>query len=599
MENISTELTKALVRAAKAAFPSVDTAIIEGLPYVQTGSKKADADYQYNGLLPLFNRFKKDKEKIKELFDGSTTIVEMAHKLIEKVDDERIGSIETTPQGFVIIKLSKEYVEKRLTRLLRNEETLEYKAAKAQHVVVDYSSPNIAKEMHVGHLRSTIIGESITRTLEELGHTVDRQNHVGDWGTQFGMLIEYMREKYPSFDPDNPTEFVMEDLTTFYKSAKVRFDEDDEFKDKARKAVYALQTEKEPFSRAAWKLFCDMSMKEFRKVYSRLNVSEDLKVKGESYYNDAIPGVIEEIRPYLVVVDGATCLFVDGQKKDEVPLMVVKSDGGFGYDTTDLAAIKDRFLNCKADRIVIVTDIGQAPHFDKIFKASKICGWTTGDKKADHVGHGLVLGEDGKKFKTRSGESVKLVDLLDEAVSRARKEIESRIVNMSEEDRALVDVEQVSRSVGYGAVKYFDLKQHRTTNYAFAYDDMLAYNGNTAVYILYAYARICSIFRKCGFDPDAPMPCDSFTFENPAEERLTKFMLKWPEILDLFQRDLHIHNICTFLYDLCTQLNKDFYGECRVLNDPRQMERLMILKIVKEMIQKVLLLLSLEPVDRI
>jgi len=597
MENIGAEITKAIVKGAKAAFPNLDVDIIDKLPGVQNANKKSDADYQYNGILPMFNRFKKDKEKLAELFDGATTLIEIGAKLVEKVADERISSVECTPQGFLAVKVKKEYLEKQLMTLL-NGGSLDYKSDTRQHVVVDYSSPNIAKEMHVGHLRSTIIGESVTRVLEELGHTVDRVNHVGDWGTQFGMLIEYMREKYPEFDPENPV-MELEDLTTFYKAAKVRFDEDDDFKDRSRKAVYALQTERDPFSRAAWKLFCDMSMKEFEKVYSRLNVSKGLTVKGESFYNDMIPSVIEEVRPHLVVVEGATCFFVDGQKKNEVPLMIVKSDGGFGYDTTDLAAAKYRFGECGADRVVVVTDIGQQPHFEKLFKAARICGWTYGDKVFSHIGHGLVLGEDGKKFKTRSGDVVKLVDLLDEAVDRARKEIESRILNMSEEDRKLVDVDAVSRSVGYGAVKYFDLKQHRTTNYAFSYDDMLAYNGNTAVYILYTYARICSIFRKCGYDPEATMECDNFTFQNPAEERLVKAVLKWPEILDLFQRDLHVHNICTFLYELCTQLNKDFYGECRVKDDPRMKERLMILKIVKELVYKVLKLLSLEPVDRI
>eukprot|EP00915_Cephaloidophora_sp_WS-2016_P000753 GHVH01001002.1.p1 GENE.GHVH01001002.1~~GHVH01001002.1.p1 ORF type:complete len:605 (+),score=107.23 GHVH01001002.1:1110-2924(+) len=598
MENIATQFTEAFKSATRSAFPLIDDSIVANFPRVQVTNKKSSGDYQFNGILAVFNRYKNKKDDLDKIFQGATTASELAQMVADKVDSPVMNNIEVSKQGFISASVTSSYMTSQIESLCKRG-VVEYKVDDTKRCIVDYSSPNIAKEMHVGHLRSTVIGESITRTLEYIGHTVERHNHVGDWGTQFGMLIQYMSEIHPDFDPTNPSSIQMEDLTTFYKAAKKRFDEDDEFKTQARLKVYALQSEGEPFARAAWKLFCDMSMAEFEKVYKRLEVSPHLLLRGESFYNDMIPGVIDEVRPHLEVVDGATCFFTDGKKKkNEVPLMVIKSDGGYGYDTTDLACAKYRLQTCHGDRLIYITDIGQFPHFTTVFKAVQIVGWLDNGQILEHVGFGLVLGEDGKKFKTRSGDVVKLVDLLDEAVSRSKAEIVKRMEKMSEDERKLIDIDLVSRSVGYGAVKYFDLKQHRTTNYAFSYDNMLDYNGNTAVYLLYAYARVCSIFRKCGVSYDEPIDISDFNLEHPDEINLSKNILRFPEVLEQFNKDLHVHNMCTYLYELSTNLTK-FYSECRVKDDPRQKQRLALLYSIRLLMHTLLNLLGLSPVERI
>lgn len=345
-------------------------------------------------------------------------------------------------------------------------------------VLVDFSSPNIAKEMHVGHLRSTIIGDTIARVLEFCGHDVRRVNHVGDWGTQFGMLITHMETAYPDFTENPPN---ITDLTTFYKNAKKRFDGDPDFKARARQRVVDLQAG-DPRCREIWALLCDISRKEFDKVYVRLDVQLD--EYGESYYNEMIPPVIEILQAAGLVSDedGAACVHLP---RHRFPLIVRKSDGGFGYDSTDMAALHHRLIDLGCEWIVYVTDVGQEEHFHMCFEAGQAAGWTKHSKhiKLRHVGFGVVQGIDGKRLRTRSGETIRLVDLLDEAVAQMETSLRERIAmgKCSLDDE---EVRHASAVIGYGAVKYADLQQHPATNYKFSYERMLSTSGNTAVYLL-------------------------------------------------------------------------------------------------------------------
>ena len=444
----------------------------------------------------------------------------------------------------------------------------------ARKVLVDFSSPNIAKEMHVGHLRSTIIGDTICRVLEFCGHDVKRVNHVGDWGTQFGMLITHMEEAYPDFlqNPPNIT-----DLTTFYKNAKKRFDEDEQFKEISRKTVVALQAG-DARCRAIWSVLCDISRKEFDKVYARL----DVKVEefGESYYNAMIPGAIGLLEDAGLVnkESGAACVFLPGHS---FPLIIRKSDGGYGYDSTDMAAIHHRLRTLGVEWVVYVTDLGQAEHFHMCFEAARAAKWddASAHVRLHHVGFGVVQGEDGKRFKTRSGETVRLVDLLDASVERMEKSLSDRV---AEGKCALPpsEVKRAAAAIGYGAVKYFDLHQHPSTNYKFSYDKMLSTSGNTAVYLLFAHARLASIVAKARetrkVDAKAAAAGAPLTLTQHAKERALAFELtQFAEVVLSVADDFLPVRICDYLYKIATKFT-EFVTECKVLDDPRMAERLVL-----------------------
>eukprot|EP00922_Rhytidocystis_sp_ex-Travisia-forbesii_P039810 GHVS01059238.1.p1 GENE.GHVS01059238.1~~GHVS01059238.1.p1 ORF type:complete len:585 (+),score=104.23 GHVS01059238.1:62-1756(+) len=463
------------------------------------------------------------------------------------------------------------------------------------NIVIDYSSPNIAKEMHVGHLRSTIIGESMCRILSYCGHTVHRVNHVGDWGTQFGMLIEYMEEVGGT---ESAGGHVMSDLQGFYRASKTRFDEDAEFKKRAQQNVVKLQSG-DADTLKKWQEICEVSRQEFQKVYDRLDVQ--VFERGESYYNDMLPSVVEEVekKGLVTLSDGAKCVFIEGHK---VPLMVVKSDGGYGYDSTDLAAIRYRLVEMHADWVVYVVDAGQEDHFSRLFATARLAGWHTADTRVDHTAFGVVQGEDGKKFKTRTGDVVKLVDLLDEAAARALKEIHARRAQSAKEDADCFDLseeemKQSAESIGYAAVRYFDLKQNRTTNYKFAYDKMLDPKGNTAVYMLYAYARICAMFRKCGVEPNS-LPAEELQIEEEAERSLCVMLMRLPEIVDAIVTDLHVHRLAEYMYELSDSFTT-FYQKCRVIGSTQQTSRLILCNTTKRILEVCFFLLGIRPLEHI
>ncbi|MEM8604552.1 MAG: arginine--tRNA ligase [Cyanobacteria bacterium P01_H01_bin.121] len=441
-------------------------------------------DYQSNVAMGLAKRLQQPPRTI-------------AEQLIQNLKlDETCEQPELAGPGFINLRLKPDFLFEQLQAMQTDERLSMPVVKQPQRVIVDFSSPNIAKEMHVGHLRSTIIGDSIARTLEFLGHDVLRLNHVGDWGTQFGMLITYLREAYP--DALTTADALdLGDLVNFYKQAKQRFDEDMAFREAARQEVVRLQSG-EPDSLSAWQLLCDQSRREFQTIYDRLDV--EIAERGESFYNPLLADVVQDLAATgLLVEDGrAQCVFLEGfTNKDgqPLPLIVQKSDGGYNYATTDLAAIRFRINQDEAQRIIYVTDAGQANHFTQVIQVARRSGWIPEQIELVHVPFGLVQGEDGKKLKTRSGETIRLRDLLDEAVKRAEADIRQRLAAENREESEDF-IQEVARVVGISAVKYADLSQNRTSNYIFSYDKMLALQGNTAPYLLYAYVRVQGISRK-------------------------------------------------------------------------------------------------------
>jgi len=504
--------------------------------------------------------------------------------IIEKAD---VGG-----PGFVTVKISSKWLEAQLQVVVKNE--IEFQDTPRKRVVVDFSSPNIAKEMHVGHLRSTIIGESTCRILEFCGHEVHRLNHVGDWGTQFGMLIEYMKEAYPNFQEQLPD---VSDLQEFYKASKKRFDEDDVFKAKAQKAVVGLQSGDE-FSRMAWQKICDVSRAAFQKIYNRLGIN--VHERGESYYNSLIPPLVEELKQRGLVKDsdGAMCMFTP--RVSEIPLMAVKSDGGYGYDSTDLAAIYHRLFIMRADWIIYITDMGQELHFHMIFDAALQAGWhRPPSTRVDHMGFGVVQGEDKKKFKTRSGETVKLADLLDEAVERAHTEIKKRVEEQGENAFIKDEAEQLvaANQLGIAAVRYFDMKQNRVSPYVFSYEKMLDPRGNSAVFLFYAYARIRQIQKKAGVDIES-IDASEFKITHSSERELALKVCKFADLMEAILADLHLHQLTDYLWEMSNAYTA-FNRDCRVLGDPMMKSRLLLCEATRKVLLKAFFLLGFEPLERI
>jgi arginyl-tRNA synthetase len=479
-------------------------------------------------------------------------------------------------------------------------------------VIVDFSSPNIAKEMHVGHLRSTIIGDSLARVLAFRGHAVLRLNHVGDWGTQFGMLITHLKQVAP--EALTTADAVdLGDLVAFYRQAKQRFDEDEAFQTTAREEVVKLQAG-DPVSRRAWQLLCDQSRREFQLIYDRLGI--DLQERGESFYNPYLPAVVADLEAtgLLVTDEGARCVFLEGVSGKEgkpLPVIVQKSDGGFNYATTDLAAIRYRFAAAPAGdgarRVIYVTDAGQASHFAGVFQVARRAGWIPDDGRLEHVSFGLVQGEDGKKLKTRAGDTVRLKDLLDEAVDRADADLRRRLAEEGRhEDEAFI--RHVATTVGLAAVKYADLSQNRTTNYQFSFDRMLALQGNTAPYLLYAVVRIAGIARKggdaagadaLGSDPGEYGGDAALVFSEPQEWALVRHLLGFDAVIAEVEEELLPNRLCTYLFELSQVFNR-FYDQVPVLKAPPEARasRLALCRLTADTLKLGLGLLGIPTLER-
>ncbi len=543
-------------------------------------------DYQANLAMSLAKPLKQNPRAI-------------ASQIVEALDvSEFCEAPEIAGPGFINLRLKREFLEGQLQQMQGSDRLGIAPTPNPQRVVVDFSSPNIAKEMHVGHLRSTIIGDAIARVLEFQGHDVLRLNHVGDWGTQFGMLIAYLRDVYP--DALSQADALdIGDLVSFYKKAKTRFDEDPQFQENARHNVVKLQSG-DPETRQAWTLLCDQSRREFQKIYDRLDVN--LTERGESFYNDKLSQVVQDLDECGLLVEdqGAQCVFLEGyQNKDgkPQPLIIQKSNGGYNYATTDLAALRYRIGEDGATRIIYVVDAGQGTHFAQVFQVAQRAGWLREEVEAVHVPFGLVQGEDGKKLKTRAGETVRLKDLLDEAVNRSRVDLQQRIEAEGRSESPEF-IEQVANVVGISSVKYADLSQNRTSNYIFSYDKMLSLQGNTAPYLLYAYVRVQGISRKGNIDFENLGEIELKLSED-AELTLAKHLLSLGEILDELAEELLPNRLCQYLFELSQKFNQ-FYDKCPVLQveEPLRTSRLVLCDLSARTLKLGLSLLGIRVLER-
>lgn len=546
---------------------------ISGSPIVLQSAKDAKhGDFQINGVM-----------------GAAKKVGQNPRELAQKIADELNGKgafvgAEVAGPGFINLRLSPEFLAQQLSGSLNIEKT-----ATPNTVVIDYSSPNLAKEMHVGHLRSSIIGDSIARVLEFLGHKVIRQNHVGDWGTQFGMLVAYLVEQ----QKDN-AEFKLADLEQFYRNAKIRFDEDAAFADLARAYVVKLQSGDEAVL-ALWRQFVEISLQHAEEVYAKLGLKlQRADVAGESSYNDDLHNVINELEAKGLAVDsdGAKVVFLDEFKnKDGEPaaFIVQKQGGGFLYATTDFACMRYRVGKLGGTRLLYVVDTRQDLHFKQLFATSRKAGWLPENVSAEFIGFGTMMGKDGKPFKTRSGDTVKLVDLLDEAVERATKLVRDKNPELSD-----LDAVKIGETVGIGAVKYADLSKNRTSDYVFDWDNMLSFEGNTAPYLQYAYTRVQSVFKKAGdWNVQAALK-----LEQPLEQQLAVELLKFEDVLQSVAETSFPHYLANYLYQLATLFSR-FYEACPILKaegDVRD-SRLKLAQLTGETLKMGLDLLGIDVLD--
>ena len=498
-----------------------------------------------------------------------------------------IDQLEIAGPGFINITLSKEYLSQKVHEILIDEH-VGVALPKPKKIIVEFSSPNIAKELHVGHIRSTIIGDALARLFEFLGHDVLRLNHVGDWGTQFGMLINYMQQHAPQVLAEEQQTDLSE-LLEWYKAAKRCFDEDPQFKKSAQLKVVDLQNGDAQTLRA-WKMICEISRRAFSEIYALLDVK--LTERGESFYNPYLSKVIQDLeaKNLIVISQGAKCLFLEGF---EIPMIVQKSDGGYNYDTTDMAAMWHRIAVEKADRIVIVTDAGQSLHFAMLFKAAEKAGYIDPNKvEVNHVPFGVVVGADGKKFKTRSGQTEKLIDLLLKAVQEAEVIMRERLSDLSAEE-----ISHAALILGIDAVKYADLSCHRVKDYVFSYERMLKFEGNTAAFLLYAYVRIQSIKRKVGKDVCSVASSSRVVLEHPTEVDLSLHLCQFAETLDAMSRELLPNRLTDYLYSLAEKFHA-FFRDCRVEGSDQELSRLLLCEATGRILYRGLSILGLKTLER-
>ncbi|OVA08525.1 Arginine-tRNA ligase [Macleaya cordata] len=584
-DNVGTvkqQLAKLCEASLRATVP--DESSLEPLVAPCTGKF---GDYQCNNAMSLWAKIKGKKTE----FKGPPSVGQAIMRNLPQ--SEMIESCSVAGPGFVNIILSDKWIAKSIQKMLEKGIGIWAPKLPITRAVVDFSSPNIAKEMHVGHLRSTIIGDTLARMFEYSNVEVLRRNHVGDWGTQFGMLIEFLFETFPNWE--DAGEQAIGDLQAFYKASKLKFDVDSDFKEKAQQAVVRLQGG-DPKYRKAWEQICEISRREFNQVYQRLGVH--LEEKGESFYNPYIPGVLEALSNQGLIEEseGARVIFIEGKN---IPLIVVKSDGGFNYASTDLTALWYRLNEEKAEWIVYVTDVGQSMHFEMVFSAAKRAGWLPADDKlyprTSHVGFGLVLGDDGKRFRTRASDVVRLVDLLDEAKSRCKAALVER---GKAAEWTAEELEQTAEAIGYGAVKYADLKNNRLTNYTFSFDQMLNDKGNTAVYLLYAHARICSIIRKSGKEIEELKKTGTIVLGHADERALGLHLLQFADIVEEACTNLLPNVLCEYLYNLSEYFTR-FYSNCQVVGSAEETSRLLLCEATAVVMRKCFYLLGIEPVYKI
>lgn len=597
---------------------------------VLQNDKKGDYQTAFGNM--LFNKYKTSHEEVKKL-ESPLKLMQHMKAVMEEIGDPAFDKIEVNDKAFMFLRFSQAYLEEVAKQVLAEGLHVENPHG-VQTIGIDFSSPNVAKEMHVGHLRSTIMGESICRIMEFLGHHVHRINHIGDWGTQFGMLICHMFDEYPDYLDKRPE---LKDLESFYIAAKKRFDAEPEFKKRSQETVVKLQSG-DAACHKAWTVICDISRGFFVQIYQRLGITN--YEFGESFYNPMIPALITELEDKgLIKLDkGAKCMFIEGK---DVPLMVQKTDGGYGYDTTDLAAVKYRLETLKANRVIYLTDVGQYPHFDLVFRGAFSAGWAKeGQHRLDHMGFGLVQNEDGGKMKTRDGGNIKLMELLSEATNRAKDQIVDRLKAGEEDDEeegakgkkggdkgkkgqeakteeisepkapehkvelpstcklTESQIDEAAEIMGIDAIKYFDLNQNRVQNYKFSYDRMLSPKGNTAVYLLYSYARINSIIEKSGIPLAQLKDVKTLKVTDDYELVILGHIAKFCEVLLGVADELNINRLCAYLYDF-SGIIASGYKRYKILGNEHTLSRVQILLVAQIVFDKCFHLLGLKTLQKL
>ena len=551
---------------------------------VVTASRPEFGDYQANGIMAVAKKIK-------------TNPRELAQKVIEYLNDnsiELIKDLEVAGPGFINIRLSDESLLARANNIIAGKTLLIPKTNTPKKIVIDYSSPNLAKEMHVGHLRGTIIGDSLVRVMEKQGHEVIRQNHVGDWGTQFGMLISFLQELRDKSSEPIPKE--LSDLEEFYTSAKNRFDNDNSFADASRQAVVELQSGNQSYKKI-WAQFIETSLQHCDEIYKKLNVTlsrDDLDA--ESRYNDDLENIINEleVKELISESDGAKCVFLPdfiGKDGKQLPVIIQKSDGGFLYSTTDLAAIKLRSQDIKADRALYVVDARQSLHFQQVFAVAKASGIASKKISLEHIAYGTMMGDDGRPFRTRTGGTVKLIELLDESINRAYDLVTEKSPKLEEDIRL-----KIAEKIGIAAVKYSDLSKSRISDYVFDWSTMLSFEGNTAPYLMYAYARIKSILNKA----EANGSNDKILLLTSPEERLLLIkILQFPETVNTVSLECYPNLLCNYLYEL-SGLFMRFYELCPILKaeETIKFSRLALCGLASSTLNEGLNLLGIETLEK-
>ncbi|ENK4593237.1 arginine--tRNA ligase [Salmonella enterica] len=551
-------------------------------PQVRQSAKVQFGDYQANGVMAVAKKL-------------GMAPRQLAEQVLTHLDLSGIASkVEIAGPGFINIFLEPAFLAEQVQQALASDR-LGVSQPTLQTIVVDYSAPNVAKEMHVGHLRSTIIGDAAVRTLEFLGHHVIRANHVGDWGTQFGMLIAWLEKQ----QQENAGDMALADLEGFYRDAKKHYDEDEAFAERARNYVVKLQSG-DAYFREMWRKLVDITMTQNQITYDRLNVTltrDD--VMGESLYNPMLPGIVADLKAKGLAVEseGATVVFLDEFKNkegDPMGVIIQKKDGGYLYTTTDIACAKYRYETLHADRVLYYIDSRQHQHLMQAWTIVRKAGYVPDSVPLEHHMFGMMLGKDGKPFKTRAGGTVKLADLLDEALERARRLVAEKNPNMPADE-----LEKLANAVGIGAVKYADLSKNRTTDYIFDWDNMLAFEGNTAPYMQYAYTRVLSVFRKADIDEQALASAPVIISED-REAQLAARLLQFEETLTVVAREGTPHVMCAYLYDVAG-LFSGFYEHCPILsteNDAVRNSRLKLAQLTAKTLKLGLDTLGIETVER-
>lgn len=575
MRDLQTILRQMFSRALALAFGEEHA---ETDPMVRPSDR---ADFQANVAMGLAKAQKRPPRQV-------------AEALVEKLEwSDVCDKVEIAGPGFINLTLRSDLIGELAAEQLASERAGIPLAAEPEVVVIDYSAPNVAKEMHVGHLRGTIIGDALGRVLELRGHRVIRQNHLGDWGTPFGMLIEHLLDLGKG-DPES--DFAVADLNEFYQAAREKFDADAGFADRARRRVVSLQAGDEQ-TLALWRRLVAESKRHFERVYQGLHVKlTDADICGESFFNPVLEGVIAELEEKgLVTLDGgALCVFIPGFTSREgtpLPLIARKKDGGYGYATTDLAAIRYRTQTLRATRLLYVVGAPQQQHLAMIHEAARLAGWLVPPARAEHVAFGSVLGTDGKMLRTRAGKTIRLSELIDEGLERAYAEVSSRFPELDEETKR-----KVAEQVGIGAFKYADLSTDRAKDYTFDFDRMIRFEGNSAGYIQYAHARCRSVIRNAGGGPPEP---GRVALTQPAERALALELLRLPSVVGGVEASLSPHVLCSYLYDVAVAFS-GFYQACPILKaEPAEREsRLRLTESTARVLRQGLDLLGIEAPDR-